>query len=96
MARAKHPLSINLRSLRYNPTNSMYEIEEKGIVYAMPLEMTRLLNVYAKGGFIKDEEAGMVYNWYNTLSKSEKRSIVLTGDLRNEQDEYYYPDQHIE
>ena len=76
MARAKHPVPFALNKLQYIPKTGNYDISESGIIYSMPLEMTRNLKEYF-GNYINQTVA----EWYQSLSKSERASVIRTGAI---------------
>ena len=92
MARAKHPVPFSLNKLQFNPKNGLYEISESGVIYGMGLEMTRSLKAYF-GNYINQTVA----EWYESLSKSDRSSVIRTGVLKASRvDNGFYPDKEWE
>lgn len=85
--RKRHPNTIGIR---HNPTTGLYEIVERGITYAMPMELTTPLKAY----FAQYTGAGddrTVAEWYGRLCRDDQRNITRTGAVPNA-DNSFYPD----
>lgn len=94
MRRPRHPLSPELREMTYNPRSSLYEIEENGILYSLPLELTRLLKDFSRGGKPVSGEQ-LIAAWYKGLGKESKKLVIRTGNIP-EYSTGFYPDPRFD
>ncbi len=93
MRRPPHPLRLELKGLTYNPASLLYEISENGIVYGIPLELTRLLKHYSKAGETEGEP--LIASWYKSLDKEAKKQVIRNGNIPSHADGFY-PDPEFD
>ncbi|OJW03925.1 MAG: hypothetical protein BGO52_17400 [Sphingobacteriales bacterium 44-61] len=72
----------------YNPKSSLYEIEEHGIVYGLPLELTRLLNDFSRGDTFVGGDP-LIASWYKSLDKGNKKLVTRTGNIPEYKSDFY-------
>lgn len=93
MRRPRHPVGPELKRLTYNSKSALYEIEELGILYSIPLEHTRLLKDFSRAGNFPAGEA-LIASWYKSLSKSDKKKVIRTGNIPVPPDGFYPDPQY--
>lgn len=82
MGRPRNPIS-SLIKIERNIKTGLYEVMEDGIKYCMPMEFTvTLRDGIKKGQSIKE--------WYTKLSRTERKSIEVVGELNLGDTETYY------
>jgi hypothetical protein len=95
MRRAPHPASLRLAGLKYNTREGTYEIKENGLLYAMDLEMTRLLKNYFKWCDPSHAPQRNMETWYWSLSREERARVHRTGALPRQGSDFL-PDPDFE
>ena len=83
--------SAKLFTLDYNVKTQLYEISEAGATYGMSLEMTRELKKY-----FSNNSTNSFNDWYNSLSKSGRSSVVRTGIIELTIEDEFFPDPEFD
>jgi hypothetical protein len=88
MARAKHPVPYALNKLHFNAKSGTYDVSESGVIYSMPLELTRSLKAY-----FSNYTSQTVAEWYKKLPSEDRLKIYRVGGLpQSNVDHGFYPD----
>ena len=88
MRRARHPLPLQLKGLRYNVEMEKYIIVENKILYGIPFELLDNLKRFHK----KYTSTFSFLYWYNSLTKEERRKVVTESKKPLNREENFYPD----
>lgn len=94
MRRPRHPRGPELRDLVYNPKSCLYEIEEYGVVYGIPLELTRQLKDFSRAGNFPAGDP-LIASWYKSLGKPDKMKVTRTGRIPVQPDGFF-PDPQFD
>ena len=83
-----HPSLKNMA--RFNEITCLYEATENGITYGMPFSEFQFFKKYFQqsGTMVKNDS---VLQWYNQLSKQDKKTITFTGNKKAEADGWLLP-----
>ncbi len=68
----------------------MYDVEQEGINYAMPMETTRILKQY-----YCNNAGGKIKEWYREIDNDTRSTVVRSGGVEILGDDFY-PDKEIE
>lgn len=86
MRKPRSSRSMKLINLSYSIKSGLYEIKEEGILYGMPIELTRQLTRYFCNNSINS-----IADWYNSLDRQTKKQVIRIG-VEPTIDESFIPD----
>lgn len=88
MKRPRHPTPLYLKSLKLNQVTGLYEMEELGITYSLPFELLEPIK-----HFFRHNKKAWLYQWYEQLPREERSMVVRSGNVPENNDTGFFPDE---